>query len=100
MSRIWKYVIYICEYWLVLFLALPSQDFFSLSPTRCLVDCAVCLVGVEIIRFAFIPFSPGNTVGREKRVVNIKENSAARLNRGKTGHLVCMKSMKGDIAAQ
>lgn len=103
MSRIWKNVIYIClmivkgEYWLVLCLALPSQDFFSLSPTQCLVDCAVCLAGTEIAFLLSSLFLTGNTAEEGGKVVNIKEKSAAKLSDGKTGHLVCIKS---NVAAQ
>lgn len=84
------------EYWLVLCLALSSRDFFSLSPTRCLVDCAVCLVGAEISLLLSSLFFLATRWG-EKKVVNIKENSAAKLNKGKTGHLVCIRS---NVAAQ
>lgn len=91
MSRVWKKIIYICslivkgEYWLVLCLALSSQDFFSLSPK---VSCQLCCLSCRHrnIISAFILFFPCNTVGG-KKIVNIKENGAAKLNKGKTGHL-------------
>lgn len=36
-------------------------------------------------------------MGREGEVVNIKKNTAAKLNKGRTGHLICIKS---NVAAQ
>lgn len=88
---------YICfvevegEYWLVLCLLLPSQDSFSLSPIQLLVDCTVCLSGVEMPVLLSSLFSWQYGEGK-KEVVNIKENSAVALNKDRTGHFVCIRA--------
>lgn len=83
---------------LACFMPCVTQPRFLQSVTNtvsCRLCCLPCRHGNSI--FAFIPFFNWQHGGGGGKVVNIKENSAAKLSDGKTGHFVCKKS---NVAAQ